>query len=86
MKVPWNIDSVALRVTKHFALNYMRRWGWDFHDLREGMREAYAVEKVGASKYEIFMSKSGHRKVIIIYYDAEDALICITGAEGGKRK
>ncbi len=86
MKVPWEIDEVNLKVTKHFALDYMRKWGWDFHDLREAIREAYKAEKVGNMKYEIYIQKSGFKKIITVYYGAEEGLLCISGSEGGGRK
>lgn len=85
MKVPWEIGTVKLIVTKHFALDYMRSWGWDFHDLREAIGEAYAIEKTGKSKFEIYMQKSGFKKIITAYYDEDDELVCISGSEGGKR-
>ncbi len=85
MKVPWQTASVKLVVTKHFALKYMRRWGWDFHELRDAIRDAYTVDKVGKNKFEISVQESGYKKIITVYHDADDELICISGSQGGKR-
>ena len=86
VNVPWNIDNVQLKLTKHFALAYMRRWGWDFQDLREAIRAAYKVEKTGNTKFEIYVQKAGFKKIITAYYHAENELVCISGAEGGTRQ
>lgn len=83
--VPWRIDDVKLIVTKHFALKYMNAWTWDFHDLRDAIREAYKIEKVGTNKYEIYVQKGGFRKIITVYYETANELICISGSQGGKR-
>lgn len=83
VNVPWHIESVNLAVTKHFALKYMRLWSWDFHDLRDALRQAYNVEKVGKEKYELFVQKSGFKKIVTVYYIEEEKLICITGSSGG---
>jgi len=86
MKIPWDINTVIINISKHFALKYMRKWSWDFHDLRDAIREAYKVEKVGAIKYEIYVQKGGFKKIILVYYDEEKEIFCITGSEGGKIK
>ena len=85
MKVPWDIGRVELVATKHFALGSMRKWGWNTFMLREAVRECYKIEKVGQNKFEIYVQKSGYKKIITVYYDAENILVCITGAEGGNR-
>ncbi len=86
MNVPWEIRSVKLIATKHFALDYMRRWGWDYHDLRDAIKEAYKVQKVGKNKYEIYVQKAGFKKIITAYWKEGDELTCISGSEGGGRK
>jgi len=85
MKSPWDAETVKLTVTKHFALKYMRTWDWDFHDLRDAIRDAYTVEKAGNEKYEIYVQKSGFKKIITVYYSDDNEFVCITGSEGGKR-
>ena len=82
MKVPWQIDTVKIEASKHFALEYLRSWGWDFLDLREAIRDAYQVEKVGKEKYEIYTQKKGFKKVITVYYEENQTLFCITGSQG----
>ena len=82
--VPWDIENVKIEVSKHFAIKYLKPWGWDFHDLRDALREAYNVEKVGKGKYEVYLQKNGFKKVILVY--AEERLVCITGSIGGKRQ
>jgi hypothetical protein len=86
MKIPWNIVHVKLVLTKHFSNKYMRQWSWDFHDLREAIRDAYKIEKCGRSKFEIYVQKNGFKKIITTYYDEDDELVCISGSQGGKRK
>ena len=86
MKIPWDIEIVNLTVTKHFSLKYMRNWSWDFHDLRDAIREAYSVNKVGNDKYEIYVNKAGYKKIITVFYDEENRLLCITGSQGGTQK
>ena len=85
MQVPWNIDTVEIIVTKHFALGWMRKWGWDVAFLREMIRSAYKIEKIGKQKFEICVNKSGYKKIITVYYNTENKLVCITGSAGAKR-
>ena len=80
------LESVLLITTKHFALKYMRNWGWDFHDIREAIRGTYKIDQVGKNKFEIYMQKSGFKKIIVIFNNLNNELICISGAEGSKRK
>lgn len=85
MKVPWDVAQVEIVATKHFALGWMRKWGWNVYVLRDAIRDAYKIEKVGKNKFEIYVQKSGYKKIITAYYDAENKLVCITGSEGGSR-
>ena len=80
MKVPWNIESVRLCVTKHFSLKYLCAWGWDFHDLRDAIRNAYAIEKESNNKFDVYINKGGYKKVVTIYFDTEEKLLCVTGS------
>ncbi|HLF54979.1 MAG TPA: hypothetical protein VI612_04625 [Candidatus Nanoarchaeia archaeon] len=86
MVMPWRIETVGIKVTKHFMLKYMRRWNWDFIDLRDAIRNSYKVEKIGREKFEIYVEKKGFKKIITVYYGGIDELVCITGSEGGGRK
>ncbi len=86
MQVYWLIEKVDIEASKHFALKYMRGWGWDFLDLRDAIRDAYKIEKVGREKYEIYTQKNGFKKIIAVYYEHERRLFCITGSEGGSRQ
>lgn len=85
MRVPWDIETVEIVVTKHFALGWMRKWGWDMPALRNAIIHAYKTERVGNEKYEVYVNKGGFRKIITVYYDTENKLVCITGTQGGKR-
>lgn len=85
MNAPWNPFTVKLTVTKHFATDYMRLWGWDLYDVREAITNAYKIERVGSTKYEIYVNKSGFKKIITVYFSSENELRCITGSEGGRR-
>lgn len=82
----WDCETVKIIVTKHFSIKYMRNWGWNFSDLRDAIRDSYKIESVGKNKFEIFVQKSSFKKIITVYYDETDELVCITGSEGGKRK
>jgi len=86
MNAPWDIDTVKIRVTKHFALKYLSRWDWDTYILKEAIKTAYNTEKIGKEKYEIYISKSGFKKVITVFYSTENELLCISGSEGGNKK
>ena len=86
MIVPWLCQRVKISVTKHFALKYLRKWGWDFHDLRDAITDAYKIKSIGRNKFEIYVQKSGFKKIITVYYTEEDELLCITGSEEGGRK
>ena len=86
MSAPWNVETVKIDATKHFAKDYMRMWGWTIDDVRDALRVAYKIEKTGRNKFEIYTNKSGYKKVITAYVALDDCIICISGAEGGKRK
>ncbi len=79
----YNIDSCELDASKHFRNKYMRRWNWDFADLREALRIANKVEKVGKKKYEAYVEKKGSKKLIFVYYADIETIFVISGAEGG---
>ena len=83
MEVPWDINGVRLNVTKHFAIAYMRDWGWDMTDLRDALRSAYKITKEGKSKFEVYVNKNGYKKIITVYCSVESELLCFTGSEGG---
>ena len=85
MKVPWDIKTITIIPTKHFALKYMRAWDWDVYELRDALRIPYRVEKIGNNKFEIYIQKGGFKKVITVHYAEENKLLCITGSEGGER-
>ncbi len=85
MIVPWDIKTVEIVVTKHFALGWMRKWGWDTQTLRNSIALAYRFEKVGTEKFEVYVNKGGFRKIVAVYYGAENKLVCITGSQGDKR-
>jgi hypothetical protein len=74
-----------LRPSKHVRNTWMRKWDWDVHDLRKGLKEAYKVQKVGRRKYEVYTTygagKGKSRKLIVVDYPEE--IFIITGAEGG---
>ncbi len=83
MHPPWNIHSVELAVSKHFALKYMHTWNWDFHDLRGAIENAYQIQKTSKEKYEIYINKKGFKKIITVYYKEQEKLLCITASQGG---
>lgn len=85
MAALWDIETVNISVSKHFSREYLRLWGWDFHQLRDALRQAYKIEKVGKIKYEIYVQKHGYKKIICVYDAVTTELFCITGSEGGFR-
>ena len=78
----FDIDSCEIEASKHFKNKWMRKWDWDYAELRDAIRGSEVVKK-GAKKYEAFnRSKSGSRKIIFAYYKEWNALFVISGAEG----
>ena len=60
----------------------MRKWDWDQTDLREALRDALRVLRVGKGKWEIFVQKKGQEKLVIAYDAEYDEVFVITGSEG----
>ena len=82
MKYDFDIESCGLNASKHFRNKYMRKWNWDFHDLRDSIRNAYKIDKVGKKKYEAYVRKDGSKKIIFVYYFEFDEIYGISGSEG----
>lgn len=83
MMKSYDITNCKLNASKHFRNKYMRKWNWDFIDLREAIRNASKVEKVGKKKYEAYSDKKGSKKIIFVYYLEFDEIYVISGSEGG---
>lgn len=60
----------------------MRKWDWDYHELREAIRNCYNPKKIGKKKFEIYVMKKGKKKIIAVYYHEFDTIFIITGSEG----
>jgi len=60
----------------------MRKWNWNFIDLREAIKNAYKVEKVGKKKYEVYVEKKDSKKIIFVYYSEFNTIFVISGSEG----
>ncbi len=78
-----NFDEVSIRPSKHIIISWMRKWNWDIADLRNALKQAYNIDKVGKNKYEAYTtykSKNKSKKLIFVICDNE--LFVITGAEG----
>jgi len=80
--LPFDPDGVTIDVSKHFRNTWMRTWGWDQFDIREALRGAYRVAKVGKSKWEVFIRKKGEKKLVVVYDSETEEVFIITGAEG----
>ena len=80
--LPFDIDKVQVYVSKHFRNTRMRKWDWDQIDLREALREAHKVTRVGTGKWEIFVRKKGHKKLVVAYDAEHGEVFVITGSEG----
>ena len=78
----FNVDKCKLVANKHFKNTWMRKWDWDYHDLREAIRNTYKTKKIGKTKFEIYVRKKGEKKIIVIYYIEFDTIFIITGSEG----
>jgi len=78
----FNIKTCKLVASKHFRNTWMRKWGWDYVDLRCAIRDAYEVQRAGKHKYEAYTRKKGGKKIIIVYHQNFDSLFVITGGEG----
>lgn len=81
---PWDPQTVRIILTKHFATKYCIRWSWHSHDVREALCNAYKVIQTGNEKFEVCVNKDGFKKIITVYWRADDTLICISGSEGTK--
>ena len=81
--VNWNIDTCEIDVSKHFRNQHMKRWNWDMLDLREAIRSAYKIDKIGKRKYESYVrDKKGSKKIIFVHYQEFDTLFIISASEG----
>jgi len=73
----------SIRPSKHFIMDYMRKWDYDIPTLQEALETAYKVVKVGRRKYEAYVRKKGKsRKIIFVKDDEARELFIISGAEG----
>lgn len=79
--LPFDIDEVSIDVSKHFRNTWMRKWDWDQFDLREALRDAYKVSRVGKDKWEVFARKKGEKKLVIVYDEQTKEVFVITGTE-----
>ena len=79
--LPFDIDDVSIDVSKHFRNTWMRKWDWDQSDLREALRGAYKVSKVGRDKWEVLTRKKGEKKLVRVYDEQNKEVFVITGTE-----
>ncbi len=78
-----DLSAYKLRPTKHFVLDYMRRWDYDMDSLRIVLETAEKIDKVGKNKFEAYIrTKSSSRKIIFVKDDEYKEIIVISGAEG----
>ncbi|MBI1935585.1 hypothetical protein HYS31_04030 [Candidatus Woesearchaeota archaeon] len=82
MQKDFDIEKCKIEASKHFMLKYMKKWNWDFDDLRDAINNAYKIGKVGKKKYEAYTRKSGSKKIIFVFYAEYDKIFVITGSEG----
>ncbi len=66
-----DFGDFKIRPSKHFILGWMRKWGWDLEDIREGIKNNYKIEKCGKCKYEVYIKDKGKSKKIIFIVDEE---------------
>ncbi|MEK6982720.1 MAG: hypothetical protein AABX38_07330 [Candidatus Micrarchaeota archaeon] len=60
----------------------MRKWDWDYNQLRSALIETYKTEKIGKNKYESYIRKDGGKKIIFVYYLEFETVFIISGSEG----
>lgn len=79
----YDIETCKLSASKHFKNTWMKKWNLDYTDLRNAIKKAHKIDKVGKKKYEAYIrSKEGSRKIIFVYYEEFETIFAITGAEG----
>jgi hypothetical protein len=78
----FNIETCRIEASKHFKNTWMRKWGWDYQDLRDAVRDSYRIQKAGKRKLEAYVRKKGEKKMIMAYQWEHDTLFIITGTEG----
>ncbi len=78
----YDIDTCAIKFSKHFRNKHMRMWNWDAFDVREAIRDAHNIEKVGKHKYEAYARKGESKKIIFVYDNEERTIFIISEAEG----
>ena len=76
------MDRIHIDVSKHFRNTWMRKWGPDQFDLRDAIRDAYRVNRMGRNKWEILVRKKGTKKLVVVYEPASEEVFIITGKEG----
>lgn len=76
-----NFDHEMLP-SKHFRNTWMRKWDYDMHDLRNALRYAYKINKVGKEKYEAYTRYKTKKSGKIIFVKQNESIFIITGAEG----
>jgi len=80
--IPFDPDEVHIVASKHFRKTWMRRWGWDYADVRDALRNAHRVARAGRTKWEAFVRKKGNKKLVLVYDEEIQEVYVITGAEG----
>ena len=78
----FKIEKCKLEASKHFKNTWMRKWDWDYPDIRQAVENAYKIERIGKRKYEVYTRKKGEKKLIIVYYWEYETIFVITGGEG----
>ncbi len=80
--LPFDPDDVEISPSKHFRNTKMRKWDWDLHDVREALRAPRRAVPVGRSKLEVWVTKDGSKKIVLVYDPGEKLVLIITGTEG----
>ena len=52
-----NFKKCKLEASKHFRNKYMREWNWDYIELREALKTAYTIDKIGKTKFYELVNK-----------------------------
>ena len=74
-----------IKPSKHFVMDYMRKWNFDIEDVRTALKNAYKTDKVGKIKYEVYTryrASGRSRNIIFVVYEEEKEIFIISGSEG----
>ena len=52
------------------------------YDVRDAIRHAYKIKRVGKMKFEIYTKKKGYKNLMVIRNNQR--IVCVSGSQGGE--